>query len=60
MPKLDEEAFCQETWLNYFNKYLFEYGVITQKEYKQMQEKILSHVAKIETRNRAKNKKDQS
>lgn len=35
-----EARFAEEVWLNYFNKYLFESGVISEKEYKKMTEKI--------------------
>jgi hypothetical protein len=35
-----EERFAEEAWLNYFNKYLFESGVISEREYKKMTEKI--------------------
>ena len=30
-------------WLSYFNKYLFEEGTITEKEYSQMTEKIANY-----------------
>ena len=35
-----ENRFAEETWLNYFNRYLFEHGTISEKEYKRMTEKI--------------------
>ena len=35
-----EKSFADQAWLNYFNKYLFESGVISEKEYKKMVEKI--------------------
>ena len=33
----------KESWLNYFNRYLFENGTITNQEYKAMCEKIAIH-----------------
>ena len=30
----------EDIWLNYFNRYLFENGTISEKEYKKMTEKI--------------------
>ena len=28
-----EKHFAEDAWLNYFNRYLFSYGVISEKEY---------------------------
>lgn len=35
-----EKRFAEDVWLNYFNKYLFEHGTISEREYKKMIEKI--------------------
>ena len=35
-----EVRFAEDAWLNYFNRYLFEQGTISEKEYKKMTEKI--------------------
>ena len=47
---LDEEReirVSEDLWLNYFNRYLFENGTITEKEYKKMVEKIANRKAKL-------------
>ena len=47
---LDEEReirLSEDLWLNYFNRYLFENGTITEKEYKKMIEKIANRKAKL-------------
>ena len=35
-----ERRMAEDLWLNYFNRYLFEGGIISEKEYKRMTEKI--------------------
>ena len=35
-----ERHFAEDAWLNYFNRYLFSNGIISEKEYKRMTEKI--------------------
>ena len=35
-----EKRFAEDVWLNYFNRYLFECGTISEQEYKKMTEKI--------------------
>ena len=35
-----EKRMAEDIWLNYFNRYLFERGTISEKEYKRMTEKI--------------------
>lgn len=35
-----EKHVAEDIWLNYFNRYLFEHGTISEKEYKKMTEKI--------------------
>lgn len=35
-----ERRFAEDAWLNYFNRYLFENRVISDKEYKRMTEII--------------------
>lgn len=42
-----EKRFSEDTWLNYFNHYLFENGVITEKEYKRMTEIIATRKTKL-------------
>ena len=37
-----EKQFAEDAWLNYFNRYLFEEGTISEKEYKKMIKKITS------------------
>ena len=37
-----EKRFVELTWLNYFNRYLFEHGTISEKDYKRMTEKLQS------------------
>ena len=47
---LDEERekrFVEDAWLNYFNRYLFENGAISEKEYKKMTEKIVTRTSKL-------------
>ncbi len=41
-----EKRFAEDVWLNYFNKYLFEHGTISEKEYKKMIEKIVMRRSK--------------
>jgi len=41
-----EKRFAEQAWLNYFNRYLFETGTITEKEYNRMTEKIAERMAK--------------
>ena len=42
-----EKIVAEDIWLNYFNRYLFEHGEITEKEYKRMTEKIAERTAKL-------------
>ena len=42
-----EKQFAEDAWLNYFNKYLFERGTISEKEYKKMTEKISLRKSKL-------------
>ena len=35
-----EMRFAEDSWLNYFNRYLFENRIISEKEYKRMTEII--------------------
>lgn len=39
--------FSEEVWLNYFNKYLFENGVISESNYSKMTEKIAIRYAHL-------------
>ena len=41
-----EKRMAEEIWLNYFNRFLFEEGTISEKEYKRMTEKIAERMAK--------------
>ena len=41
-----EKRMAEDIWLNYFNRYLFEYGTISEKEYKKMTELIAIRKAK--------------
>ena len=40
-----EKRVAEDIWLNYFNKYLYEHGTISDKEYKKMIEKIAKRKA---------------
>ena len=42
-----EVRFAEDVWLNYFNRYLFEHGTISEQEYKKMTEKITARGAKL-------------
>ncbi len=39
---------AESIWLNYFNRYLFEHGTISEKEFGRMSEKIAQRKAKSE------------
>ena len=41
-----EKCVAEDIWLNYFNRYLFQNGTISEKEYKRMTEKIAIRNAK--------------
>ncbi|MGM9664025.1 MAG: hypothetical protein ACI3XF_04215 [Eubacteriales bacterium] len=42
-----EKRLAEDIWLNYFNRYLFEDGTISEKEYKKMTEKIAARNARL-------------
>lgn len=42
-----EQSFAEDAWLNYLNRYLFENGTISEKEYKKMTEKISMRKTKL-------------
>ncbi len=42
-----EKRMAEDIWLNYFNRYLFECGTISEKEYKRMTEKIAARKLKV-------------
>ena len=42
-----ERRMAEDIWLNYFNRYLFETGTISEKEYKKMTEKITTRKARL-------------
>lgn len=44
---VQELRFAEAAWLNYLNRYLFEQGTISEKEYKKMTEKIANRKAKL-------------
>jgi len=44
---VQELRFAEDAWLNYLNRYLFEQGTISEKEYKKMTEKIANRKAKL-------------
>ncbi len=48
-----EVRFAEDVWLNYFNRYLFEHGTISEKEYKKMTEKIAARKTNLSRRNNA-------
>ena len=41
-----ERRMAEDSWLNYFNRYLYEQGTISQKEYLKMTELIAARKAK--------------
>lgn len=41
-----EKAAAREIWLHYFNRYLYERGVITEREYRKMRLRIESECDK--------------
>lgn len=41
----EEQVMAEELWLNYFNRYLWERGVISHKEYTSMISKIIRYTA---------------
>ena len=47
LEETQETRFAEDVWLNYFNRYLFEQGTISEKEYKKMTEKIANRKAKL-------------
>ena len=42
-----EKTFAEDVWLNYFNRYLFEHGTISEKEYGRTTEKIIMRKSKL-------------
>ena len=42
-----EKRIAEDIWLNYLNRYLFEQGAISEKEYQKMTEKIAIRSAKL-------------
>ena len=48
-----EKVLVEDIWLNYFNRYLFEHGTISEREYKKMTEMI---AARNDKKSREKNK----
>lgn len=47
-----ERLTAEMLWLNYFNKYLYEHGTITEREYKRMVEMIAMRKPKPPLRRR--------
>lgn len=48
-----ERAMAEELWLNYFNRYLLEQGVITENEYARMADLILKETRKARAKKEA-------
>lgn len=44
-----EKRMAEDIWLNYFNRYLFEHGTISEKEYNKMTELIAIRKSKRST-----------
>ena len=42
--------FAEDAWLNYFNRYLFTHGIISEKEYKRMTEIIATRKTRLSQR----------
>ena len=49
-----EKRMAEDIWLNYFNRYLFEHGTISEKEYKKMTEKIATRKPRVKHENDAR------
>ena len=49
-----EKRMAEDIWLNYFNRYLFEDGTISEKEYKRMTEIIALRKTKLSRERNAK------
>lgn len=47
LEDVQEVQFAENAWLHYFNRYLFEQGTISEKEYRKMTEKIANRKAKL-------------
>ena len=45
-----EKQFAEDAWLNYFNRYLFTHGIISEKEYKRMTEIIATRKTRLSQR----------
>ena len=53
---LDEEReirLSEDLWLNYFNRYLYDNEIISEKQYKQMTDMIAARKTKISSRKNA-------
>ncbi len=42
-----ERIVAETIWLNYFNRYLFKHGTISERKYKRMFEKIVAKESKL-------------
>lgn len=51
---INEARVVEDIWLNYFNRYLFAHGTISEKEYKRMTERIATRVAGGDNKNSQK------
>lgn len=49
-----EERLAEDIWLNYFNRYLYEQGTISEKEFKKMTELIAARKAKRSSAEKAR------
>ena len=50
-PKSCQSGVAEELWLKYFNRYLYETGTITIKEYAAMSDKIAVRCGKKQNKN---------
>lgn len=48
-----EVRFVEDAWLNYFNRYLYDNEIISEKQYKQMTDMIAARKTKISSRKNA-------
>ena len=55
-----EKSLAENIWLNYFNKYLLQHGVITEREYILMIGKIIEYDTKVKRKLYEKTRSDPS
>lgn len=49
-----EKRLAEDIWLNYFNRYLYEQGTISEKEFKKMTELIAARKVKRSSAEKAR------